>query len=159
MATESGTGSPIAVSLVRVREAETLPRRQGTRNGEEPAHRPSPARKARTGCAVHLRILRVAWLHASPRSKVLCGSLLTVGKESVVTRGVSAHEHLLFLRCSARVGTSEIRRGLRRREGNCTHAEAASAQREAAKALRQQLTVGDSANKRRTHRSRQHVSE
>ena len=32
-------------------------------------------------------------------------------------------------------------------------------QREAAKALRQQLTVGDSARKRRAHRGRQHVSE
>ena len=32
-------------------------------------------------------------------------------------------------------------------------------QREAAKALRQQLTVGDSARKRRAHRGRQRVSE
>ena len=33
-ATELRTGSPIAVSLVRAREAETLPRRQGTRTSE-----------------------------------------------------------------------------------------------------------------------------
>ena len=33
-ATELRTGSPIAVSLVRAREAETLPRRQGTRTSK-----------------------------------------------------------------------------------------------------------------------------
>ena len=32
-------------------------------------------------------------------------------------------------------------------------------QREAGKSMRRQLTVGDRAHKRRTHRSRQHVSE
>ena len=157
-ATELRTGSPIAVSLVRAREAETLPRRQGTRTGEEPGHRPSPTRKARL--AVHLRIVHGARLDASPCSQVLRGSLLTVGQERVVTRGVPAHEHLLLLRSSVRVGTSEVRRGLRRRQGNCTHKQKQRRQqREAGKSMRRQLTVGDRAHKRRTHRGRQHVSE
>ena len=155
---ELRTGSPIAVSLVRAREAETLPIRQGTRTGEEPGHRPSPTRKARL--AAHLRIVHGARLDASPCSQVLRGSLLTVGQERVVTRGVPAHEHLLLLRSSVRVGTSEVRRGLRRRQGNCTHKQKQRRQqREAGKSMRRQLTVGDRAHKRRTHRSRQHVSE